>query len=149
MSRLIPDNILAAITIYQEAAGEPYEGKLAVAEVIRNRMTRRYSSDGSVAGTVLRAWQFSGWNTDAGPVRIKSLQVDGDNLIVRQCLAAWTEATEMRTDSVKGAVLYLNPETALKQAGVLPEWARDGDDHRAVNASLVLATVGRHVFLKG
>jgi hypothetical protein len=32
------------------AEGEPIRGKVAVAIVIRNRMTLRYSSDGTVAG---------------------------------------------------------------------------------------------------
>ena len=61
MARLIPEDKLAILTIAQEALAEPFEGKLAVAEVIRNRMKQRYMSDGTVEGTVLRAWQFSGW----------------------------------------------------------------------------------------
>src|SRR5574337_170238 len=85
MMRLVSDDALAIVTIYQEAAGEPYAGKLAVAEVIRARMRRCYASDGTVAGTVLRAWQFSGWNTDAGAVRIMSLQIDTNDPVVQEC----------------------------------------------------------------
>lgn len=51
------DEALAALTVYLEARGESFAGKLAVAAVIRNRMERRYQSDGTIAGTVLRPRQ--------------------------------------------------------------------------------------------
>src|SRR5690242_9293677 len=73
--RLISDTALAAVTIWQEARGEAYAGKLAVAEVIRNRIKERYASDGTVAGTVIRPKQFSGWNSSDSN-RIPSLQID-------------------------------------------------------------------------
>ncbi len=57
------EDILAALTIYLEARGESFAGKLAVAAVIRNRMIYKYPSDGSVKGTVLRAKQFEPWIT--------------------------------------------------------------------------------------
>ena len=53
--------ILAALTIYLEAQGESFAGKMAVAAVIRNRMNHKYHSDGTVSGTVLRAKQFEPW----------------------------------------------------------------------------------------
>jgi len=53
------DADLEALNIYQEAGGEPDEGKAAVARVVRNRMRRKFFSDGTVAGTVLAKDQFS------------------------------------------------------------------------------------------
>lgn len=47
MTPLVPDDTWAILTIIGEAAGEPYVGQLAVAEVIRNRMRQRYASDGT------------------------------------------------------------------------------------------------------
>lgn len=129
--RLIPDTALAAITIWQEARGEPYEGKLAVAEVIRNRMRERYASDGTVAGTVLRPRQFSGWNSE-DVSRIPSLKIDDGDPIVAECIRAWKEATEKNTHIAKRALLYYAPALAL------PGWAK---------GSLEVARIGRHVFL--
>lgn len=56
---MIADTDLFATCIWTEANGQPYEGKVAVARVIYNRMAARYGSDGTIAGTVLRYDQFS------------------------------------------------------------------------------------------
>jgi len=107
--RLISDDALAAVTIYQEAAGESFEGKVAVAEVIRNRMAFRYQSDGTVAGTVLHPFAFSGWNSTSNQniaaLRIRSVQVD--SAASNDCAVAWQTSIDSQT--VKGAVLYYNP----------------------------------------
>jgi spore germination cell wall hydrolase CwlJ-like protein len=135
--RLITEETLAVITIFQEAEGESYLGKLAVAEVIRNRMNKRYASDGTVSGTVLRPYQFSGWNTEA-PGRLRSVRSDNDVIIVRDCIRAWNEA-RAGSNTVHGAVLYFAPST-LKALGLPdPDWALpDSADEVAV--------VGKHHF---
>jgi len=127
--RLISDTALAVITVFQEAEGEPYVGKLAVAEVIRNRMRARYQSDGTLAGTVLRQFQFSGWNSNS-PNRTRSVQIDDDSLVVKDCARAWTEANT-GTDIAKGALLYLNPKLAN------PDW---------LNRVHIVAAFGNHQF---
>jgi spore germination cell wall hydrolase CwlJ-like protein len=129
--RLIPEDALAILTIWQESRGEDDAGKLAVAEVIWNRMRTRYSSDGTVAGTVLRPWQFSGMNTD-DPNRVPSFKLDDENPIVKACSAAWTLA-RAGTSTTHGAVLYLNPKVVSK----LPAW---------VAKSKKVATIGAHHF---
>jgi len=89
MSRLITDDALAVITIYQEARGEDDATMLAVAEVIRNRATEKYMSDGTIAGTVLTPYQFSGWNTK-DPNRVLSVKVDdATDSIIKRCQTAW------------------------------------------------------------
>lgn len=60
MHNLSDDNLFATC-IADEAANQPYEGKVAVARVIRNRMALKYESDGTVEGTVLKHFQFSGF----------------------------------------------------------------------------------------
>lgn len=142
--RLITEEALAVVTIMQEAEGESYLGKLAVAEVIRNRMNKLYASDGTVSGTVLRAKQFSGWNaasTKADPInafRIRSVRADNDGQIVRDCIRAWNEA-RAGSNTVHGAVLYYSP-SALKAMGIdTPDWALpDSADEVAI--------VGKHHF---
>lgn len=135
--RLVSEDTLAIITIFQEARGESWEGKLAVAEVIRNRMRQKYSSDGTVSGTVLRAFQFSGFNTQ-DPNRIPSFRIDGDDPVVKECEKAWKESEqtlEIRSSITKGAVLYYNPTIVIQK----PKW---------VDLSVEVARVGPHVFYR-
>lgn len=135
--RLISEDALAVVTIMQEAEGEPYLGKLAVAEVIRNRMNKLYASDGSVSGTVLRPLQFSGWNAK-DPGRVRSVRADSDGALVKDCIRAWNEA-RAGSNTVHGAVLYYSP-SALRAMGIPePDWALpDSADEVAI--------VGKHHF---
>lgn len=69
-----PDELLLALTLYGEARGETALGKRAVAWVVRNRrelaeawLAKRGRAhplfgNGTIAGVVLRPWQFSCWN---------------------------------------------------------------------------------------
>lgn len=132
MPRILSEDALAIVTIAQEALGESYEGKLAVAEVIRNRMSKRYASDGSVAGTVLRAWQFSGWNTDSIG-RTKMAKIDSDQAKVSDCVRAWEDA-KTGTNIANGAVLYYAPNLVST-----PKWAR-------AEFATQVAEIGGHVF---
>jgi len=62
---------LIARTVYAEAAGEPYEGKVAVAAVILNRVRSAEFPD-TVAGVVYEPWQFScvgNWMFNSVPSR--------------------------------------------------------------------------------
>ena len=116
--RIVSSDALAIATIWQEAAGEPYEGKLAVAAVIRNRMKSKYQSDGTVEGTVLRDYQFSGWNTDPkDTLRERSMRLDDTDPVVMECAKAWKESALI--DPTHGAVLYFAPRGVTKT----PAWA--------------------------
>lgn len=132
MARILTEETLAIVTIAQEALGEPYMGKVAVAEVILNRMRLKYSSDGTVAGTVLRAWQFSGWNTDAMG-RIRMAKIDDTEGAVADCRKAWEEA-KRGSNVTGGAVLYYAPGLVS-----MPKWARPENANQT-------AEVGGHVF---
>lgn len=115
--RLIPDDILAVVTIMQEAAGEPYAGKLAVAEVIRRRTEKHVQSDGTVAGTVLRSYQFSGWNTKPDALRIRTAQLQDTDHGTEDAQKAWRESITSRT--VADAVFYCNLSVLPRP----PAWA--------------------------
>jgi spore germination cell wall hydrolase CwlJ-like protein len=131
MARLISDDALAIVTIWQEARGESQDGKVAVAEVIRNRIQQRYSSSGSVASTVLRPFQFSGWNSNT-PWRAASTELDDADPVVAECAAAWQTA-QGGSNTVSGAVLYYNPAAVPAE----PPWVLDCDE---------VAVVGAHHF---
>lgn len=128
--RLVSDTIWAIMTIYGEARGESFDGKIAVANVIRNRMVRKYSSDGSVPGTVLRPLQFSCWNHN-DPNRGKMATLDDGDLVVQQCRQAWN--TSGSVDLTEGSVLYLNKNIVHP----LPTWATEAQE---------VVTIGAHSF---
>lgn len=130
--RLIADYLLGVVTVFQESEGEPYEGKVAVAEVILRRTKRKYMSDGTVAGTVLRRKQFSAWNDDA-PNRIRSLKIDSSNKVVDDCVRAWTEA-DKGSNLVPGCLHYYAHNI------VSPPWAKDAE---------VVTVIGNHTFVRG
>lgn len=132
MARLIDPDKLGILTVAQEALAEPFEGKLAVAEVIHNRMRQKYMSDGTVEGTVLRAYQFSGW-LPGDPVLVKSLRWDDTMPAIQECIKAWFDAKQ-GSNTVQNAVLYYNPAMVKT-----PKWARP--EH-----ATEVATVGAHVF---
>jgi len=110
-----------------EAANQHPSGQIGVAEVIRNRMERRYASDGTVAGTILRAKQFSCFN-DSTPWRTRLFNLQWQDPAVQRARVAWETAfgddgSGDRSDLVKGAVLY---HTIQPPAGVTqwpPRWA--------------------------
>lgn len=101
------DSELAATCIADEAANQPYEGKVAVGIVILNRMAHKYESDGSVPGTVLKHFQFSGFWFAMQAGHYTQVEFDqagaeneADNLygefsrqpIWNDCVRAWADA---------------------------------------------------------
>lgn len=116
--KLISDDALAVLTIWTEAQGEPFEGKVAIGEVIRERMRRKYASDGTVAGTVVHRYQFSAWNDDQqdNELLIRAMNLNSDSKAVIECQKAW-EASATTNYALK-AVLYCNLDVAK------PYWAK-------------------------
>ena len=107
------DDILAALTIYLEARGESFAGKMAVAAVIRNRMNHKYHSDGTIRGTVLRAKQFEPW-IGRSP---REVRFNPSNRKMQESLLAW-ELVQDGRNVVDGAVLFYNPTLVNT-----PRWA--------------------------
>lgn len=125
--RLISDFALAAVTIWQEARGEPWAGKVAVGNVIRNRMKTQGKT---VAEVVLAPYQFSGWNT-RDPNRIPSVQIMDTDPTVAECAQAWLASENLML--VGMATNYCNLEACTAR----PEWATDAAQ---------VARIGRHTF---
>jgi spore germination cell wall hydrolase CwlJ-like protein len=129
--RLIPDEVWGTLTVWMEARGEPYEGKVAVAEVIQRRAVRKFMSDGTIVGTVLKAYQFSGFNT-SDPNRLAAARLDDSDPVYQKCLAAWRDALG-GVSVVPAAVFYFSP------AGVdhTPTWA---------STDKLVKSIGAHQF---
>lgn len=127
------DLLWLAATVELEAASETYEGKLAVAHVIMNRVDP--GSGKSVTDIVMAPQQFSCWNTGE-PSRMR-LDVPPSRDSLRAACVAYFYLTP---DPTKGATHYLNPELTRKQrGGSLPKW---------YDANKVTAVIGLHHFLK-
>lgn len=131
--RLVSDDVWAALTIMQEAADQPYAGKLAVAEEIRNRTKFHIFSAGSVPSTVLWPYQYSGWNTK-DPNRIRVSILDDTNPIVRDCIHAWAQAMQ-GSQTVPGVTHHYNPKIVTTP----PDWVQEMD---------LVAEIGDHRFYK-
>ncbi len=142
MPRLVPDWIWGVITLMQEAQGEPFSTKLAVAEVILRRTRMKYMSDGTVAGTVLWPMQFSGWNAiDSTPKyreRVECAKIDDSDPVVQECIRAWKEA-EAGSNTTKGAYLYYNP-AIVKPA---PAWAAKCIETAVIDSHRYMVEKGR------
>ncbi len=128
--RLVGDDAIAIITIWQEAGNQALEGKIAVGEVIRTRVRRKYNCDGTIIGACLRASQFSGWNTNASN-RIASLKINTDDRVVNDCAIAWERSRD--SNLTLGAPLYQNKALV----NPLPSWAQE---------SKILAQIQDHTF---
>ena len=101
--RVIPEDTWGILCVYAEARGEPYEGQIAVANVVRNRTERRWFSDGTIVGTVTRAKQFSWLNSDDGQ-RTRVFRVERGDPAWLMATRAWFESEHVKL--VEDAVLY-------------------------------------------
>lgn len=153
------DADLYALCIEQEAGGEPYEGKVAVARVIANRTALHYSSDGTTAGTITWPNQFS-WLYFAGQPYVRVAWTVAEALARAEALlpaaqasAVWADCQRAVADGAIGSaftggpqwdklnaeprtLLYLNPDIVHP----LPSWASD---------EAMVAVIYHHTFYRG
>ena len=126
---------LMAATVFLEAEGEPNEGKVAVAWVIRNRMDRRKKSTHEI---VLAPWQFSCWNTDYRH-RADARLVVADGPVLAECWRAAAGAFWRLLPDPTGGDHYLNVDVVKRtNDDKLPSW---------FDQQKVVAVVGNHHFL--
>lgn len=123
---------VVALTLYGEARGEAIEGRIAVANVIRNRVKAGRAGFGLTSRDVcLKAWQFSCWLPQGGADNYATVLEAARTLtrppdlvtgpILTECvwiaegLLAWRFG-----DTVKGATHYV---TSALYASRKPAWA--------------------------
>lgn len=140
----LSDRDVLALTLWGETRGEPIDGKIAVACVIRNRMAARRQSARDVC---LAPMQFSCWqpiggkaNHDALAALVAALVAghQARDPILRECqwIADGLLSGACR-DIVHGADHYLT--TTLLSSTKKPGWVR---------AMTFCATVGAHAFYR-
>jgi spore germination cell wall hydrolase CwlJ-like protein len=127
--RVIPDDVWGPLCIFAESRSEPYEGQVAVGCVIRNRMARRFFSDGTVVGTVTAPHQFS-WMNTSDAQRTRVLRAEQGDPAWRVAVKAWDESRMSR--AVDDAVMYHADYVA-------PYWAK-------AQGIRLVKRIGRHLF---
>lgn len=124
-----------ACTLYGEARGEGYDGQVAVANVVMNRVAlaavHAHFGNGDVTSCCLAPWQFSCWN--ANDPNLKVIQsVDATDPIFAQCLTIAGQAiANTLADTTNGATFY------YAKGSPVPAWARGRSP---------CADIGRHLF---
>ena len=129
---LIQPDALAVIAIRLEGDIEPFEGKVAIASVIRNRMKFKYQSDGTVAGTVLHPAQFSAFNTH-DPRRHLLFQAQIEHPKTMDAIMAWQKSGA--ESNVGRAVLYY-AALAMVPPGSKPSWVAAARFYKQVGSQL-------------
>lgn len=140
----LSDTQCLAVTLYGEARGETVEGRIAVGNVVRNRVTTQRKPARMIC---LADRQFSCWNRDESSNHQRVLGA-GERLLIpdqpltdpllRECLfLAQGLVTGVMTDNTDGATHYLT--TTLYESDRAPAWA-----HK-LQPTVV---IGRHTFLR-
>lgn len=111
---------LLARAVYSEARGEPFDGQVAVAAVIINRV-QHADFPGSINDVIFEPWAFTAVND--GQFWLTPNQTAYD--AAKEALAG--------SDPSNGAVFYYNPVTATNQ------WIRTRP---------IITQIGRHVFAR-
>jgi N-acetylmuramoyl-L-alanine amidase len=121
-----------ARTLWGEARGESFEGKIAVAWVVRNRAERGGWWGKTVRDVCLKPLQFSAWNP-SDPNRAKMATLTIADTSFRECLSAAAAVLgDVAPDMTNGSTNY-------HALSVNPEWA----------AKLTpTTTIGNHIFYK-
>ncbi|MBZ0258843.1 cell wall hydrolase, partial [bacterium] len=95
---------LLTMCVYGEARGEPFEGKLAIAKVIMNRVAQGGWYGRSIKDVVFKPYQFSCFNT--WDPNFSKLFKPKKN-VWKQCFkAAWNAYSELMDDPTEGATHY-------------------------------------------
>jgi N-acetylmuramoyl-L-alanine amidase len=142
----LTDSQLMALTIYGEARGEKYEGKVAVGSIILERVEHRDWDGKNIQEVCLMPYQFSCFlPNDPNFPALKLIAQDWDNKFtqskdLRECYnvtAMLLSGSILRTAEIADshATQYLT--TALRKSKGCPSW---------VNKMKCVATIGSHEF---
>jgi N-acetylmuramoyl-L-alanine amidase len=127
------DADVLARTIWGEARGEPWDGKIAVAAVMLNRWrSGRWFAAPTLAGTCQKPGQFSCW-LDNDPNKAKLLAVTLADASLQECWSAGLTA-------VNGPLPFAQNVWHYLVTGTPAGWA---------TGQAPIATIGHHSFYAG
>ena len=126
-----------ARTIFGEARGETYTGKIAIANVVLNRaalaMKHPHFGDGTITGACMVPWQFSCWNANDPNCQVINDVTDTDPIFA-DCLDIAELACNHKLDDMTGNATYYYAKGSPE-----PTWAVD---------KTPCAIIGNHLFFK-
>lgn len=129
-SHIASRTFIIALVIWREARGEPYLGKVAVGEVVENRVLDPRWPE-TYPGVIFQPLQFSAFNpNDANAIKFPSNFNDSE---WEQCWSAAQIILDTPYEFTSGANHYYNPNI------VNPSWAKDVEP---------ILVIGNHRFLK-
>ena len=122
-----------ALTIWGEARGEPIEGLIGVAMVMRNRLATHYRGAKTYVDVCTAHAQFSAWTEEATQMQSEMAEFPHPDPVLRLCIQV-AQATMAGTlaDNTHAANHYYADTTPT------PSWAKGGT---------ILAHLGHHLFL--
>jgi N-acetylmuramoyl-L-alanine amidase len=135
------DQDALTLTIWGEARGEPIEGKLGVASVMRNRLLAKYRGAQTYVAVCTARAQFSAWTDEATAMQSEAELLTGDPTLKNH----------------PDPVLRLCWEIARATiAGLLPDATNGANHYYAVSiqppawcaGQQTLAALGQHRFFK-
>lgn len=134
---------LLTACLYAEARGEPVKGRIAVCNVILNRV--RKGMGNTITDVILAPKQFS-WTDPRDPNYEQVAHLLGTDRDSR-----WSACRTIAEQAIAGGLAdntgdadhYLNVELVKKlRSGTLPKWAADG-----IAQGKVTVRIGNHTFL--
>ena len=142
----LSDQDILALTLFGEARGEPIEGQIAVAQVIRNRVRIDIGNDGKpdwwgegYRGVCLAPKQFSCWN-DGDPTQKAIIDKVG---VLRVSLDPGQPMRQLHWIAhgiIDGDVFgTLHGATHYHAESIAPSWAK---------SMIVVARKGHHIFYR-
>ena len=133
----LADFWIVAQTVFGEARGEPFEGKIAVAHVILNRFKRNARGAGTLAAVCLDPFQFSCWlapKHGGDVLNLKTMQTASvTSPGMPDCIKAAAEVLGGQVEDPTGGADH------YKTKRVRPRWAR---------GRRPTAVIGAHQFYK-
>lgn len=135
----LPDNEVLALTIYGEARGEPYLGKVAVGSVVLNRADLKNWMGGTVKEVCLKPFQFSCFNK-SDPNYKMLLDIAQDCTREATVNRVFCVCAGIADGLIDGTVQRITEGTHYHSTGIkTPNWAFE---MKRVDK------VGRHIFYK-
>ena len=127
------DLFTMAKTLYGECRGEPFEGKIAVAWVIRNRyFAGKWFSGANIAETCLKPAQFSCWlPSDPNRAKLEVLTLDDPWYLECVYVAAGVLCGKLPSN-VGTSTHYYAPASVARK----PAWADGKEPNYRIDAHL-------------
>lgn len=133
------DHDALTLTIWGEARGEPIEGKIGVAMVMRNRVQDRYRGAQTYVDVCTAHAQFSAWTEEINAMQAEAAMLTGDPTLIHHPDPVLRLCAEIATATMAGTLADNTAHANHYYAASIPApaWAQGAP---------LLASLGAHRF---